>query len=90
MISGNGSSIDCESIRTISLHLGVCLPMNFTSIVCHQFLLARTDGLPIGDGLYGSSGITLFLLLAYRTSSSQDIPSAPSALDAALPIGCCR
>ena len=50
-----------ESIRTISRHLGVCLPMNFTSIVCHQFLRARTDGLPIGDGLYGSSGIKLFL-----------------------------
>src|SRR5437763_1381311 len=51
--------MDCESIRTISLHFGVCLPMNFTSIVCHQFLLARVDGLPIREGLYGSSGIKL-------------------------------
>jgi hypothetical protein len=82
--------MDCESIRTISLHFGVCLPMNFTSIVCHQFLRARTDGLPIGDGLYSLSGIKLFLPLAYRTSSSQDIPAAPSALDAALPKDCCR
>jgi len=63
MINGIGSSIDCDKIRTISRHLGVCLPMNFTSIVCHQFLRARTDGLPIGDGLYGSPGITLFLPL---------------------------
>src|SRR5437762_208566 len=51
--------MDCESIRTISLHFGVCLPMNFTRIVCHQFLLARVDGLTIGEGLYGSSGIKL-------------------------------
>src|SRR6266480_7036529 len=74
--------MDCESIRTISLHFGVCWPMNFTSIVCHQFLLARVDGLPIGEGLYDSSGIKLFLPLVYRTSLSQDIPAAPSALDA--------
>src|SRR5213078_1412595 len=59
--------------------------MNFTSIVCHQFLRARTDGLPIGDGLYGSSGIRRFLPLACRTSSSQGIPGAPCALDAASP-----
>src|SRR5215510_3392838 len=50
--------------------------MNFTSVVCHQFLRASTEGFPAGDGLYGSSGIRLFLPLFYRTNSSQDTRSA--------------
>src|SRR5436190_15759063 len=61
-------------MRTISRHLGVCLPMNFTSMVCHQFLRARTDGFPIGDGLYGSSGITLSLPSAIKPA--MDVNSA--------------
>src|SRR5205823_962626 len=35
-------------------------------MVCHQFRRARTDGFPIGDGLYGSSGITLSLPSAIK------------------------
>src|SRR6266487_1189508 len=61
MLSGIGSSIDCDKIRTISRHFGVCLPMKITSLVCSQLRRATTDGLPIGDGLYRSSGITLSL-----------------------------
>src|SRR5439155_6679750 len=60
-MSGIGLSIDRDRIRTISRHLGVCLPMKITSLVCSQLRRARTDGLPIGDGLYRSSGITLSL-----------------------------
>src|SRR5205814_1778507 len=73
--SGIGSSIDRDKIRTISRHFGVCLPINFTSMVCHQFRRARTDGFPIGDGLYGSSGITLSLPSAYQTSDECNSPA---------------
>src|SRR6266700_3250668 len=62
MINGLDWSIDCDKMRTISRHFGVCLPMKMTSLVCHQFRRARTDGLPIGDGLYGSSAISSALL----------------------------
>src|SRR6266568_49773 len=75
MINGIGSSIDCDRIRTISRHLGVCLPMKMTSLVCNQFRRARTDGLPIGEGLYGSSGITLSLPSAYQTSDGCNSPA---------------
>ena len=44
-------------------------------MVCHQFLLAKTDGLPIGEGLYGSSGITLSLPSAYQTSDGCNSPA---------------
>jgi hypothetical protein len=90
MLSGIGSSIDRDKMRTILRHLGVYLPISFTSMVCHQLLRARTDGLPIGDGLYGSSGIRLFLRLAYRTNSSQDIRAGPCAPGAASPRDCDR
>jgi hypothetical protein len=33
MINGIGSSIDRDRMRTISRHLGVCLPMEMTSWV---------------------------------------------------------
>src|SRR6266498_560079 len=68
MLNGNGWSIDCDRIRTMSRHFGVCLPMKITSLVCSQLRRARTDGLPIGDGLYRSSGITLSLPFGYQTS----------------------
>src|SRR5438445_13668717 len=74
-MSGIGSSIDCDRIRTISRHLGVCLPMKMTSLVCNQFRRARTDGLPIGEGVYGSSGITLSLPSAYQTSDGCNSPA---------------
>src|SRR5437016_11494029 len=74
-MSGIGLSIDCDRIRTISRHLGVCLPMKITSLVCNQFRRARTDGLPIGEGLYGSSGITLSLPSAYQTSDGCNSPA---------------
>jgi len=74
-MSGIVLSIDCDRIQTISRHLGVCLPMKITSLVCNQFRRARTDGLPIGEGLYGSSGITLSLPSAYQTSDGCNSPA---------------
>src|SRR6266487_2625014 len=62
MVNDIGWSIDCDKMRTISRHFGVRLPMKMTSLVCNQFRRARTDGLPIGDGLYGSSAISSALL----------------------------
>src|SRR5437762_4244508 len=74
MVNGVGWSIDCDKMRTISRHFGVCLPMKMTSLVCHQFRRARTDGLPMGDGLYSSSAITLSLPSAIKPA--MDVNSA--------------
>src|SRR5215469_9444897 len=90
--SGIGSSNDFDRMRTISWHFGVCLPMKMTSLVCHQLRRARTEGLPIGDGLYGFSDITPSLLqvgswlrrrstscrLGGAISSAQSLLRAPS------------
>src|SRR6516225_4775048 len=86
--SGIGSSNDFDKMRTISWHFGVCLPMKITSFVCHQLRRARTEGLPIGDGLYGSSGITPSLPQVDRTNAVPNIRGEPCALDATSPKGC--
>src|SRR5215467_6023477 len=88
--SGIGSSNDFDKMRTISWHFGVCLPMKITSFVCHQLRRARTEGLPIGDGLYGSSGITPSPLQVDQTNSFPNTRVTPCALDVTSPKDCCQ